>query len=163
MIGAQVSELIAEVCLAMEFHADSEDVARTFHPHPGAVGGPAAGRHGHRRMNDSILGARDDLGALLHDLGLIPPYRRDNRFEIDGADAARDFCAKHQVSPERADLVWKAIALHTSPGIPTRLAGEIALVHLGAGLDFLGLGLDQVPPQVLEEILEKYPRMKFKS
>jgi hypothetical protein len=101
--------------------------------------------------------------ALLHDLGLIPPYRRDNRFEVDGADAARDFCAKHQVSPERADLVWKAIALHTSPGIPARLAGEIALVHLGAGLDFLGLGLDQVPPQVLEEILEKYPRMKFKS
>jgi hypothetical protein len=41
------------------------------------------------------------------------------------------FCAKHQVSPERAALVWKAIALHTSPGIPTRLAGEIALVHLG--------------------------------
>ena len=101
--------------------------------------------------------------ALLHDLGPIPPYRRDNRFEIDGADAARDFCAKHHVSPERADLVWKAIALHTSPGIPTRLAGEIALVHLGAGLDFLGLGLDQVPLQVLEEILEKYPRMKFKS
>jgi hypothetical protein len=41
------------------------------------------------------------------------------------------FGAKHQVSPERAALVWKAIALHTSPGIPTRLAGEIALVHLG--------------------------------
>src|SRR6202166_2159401 len=101
--------------------------------------------------------------ALLHDLGLIPPYRRDNRFEIDGADAARDFCAMHQVSPERADLVWKAIALHTSSGIPTRLAGEIALVHLGAGLDFLGLGLDQVPPQVLERSLEKFPRMNFKA
>jgi hypothetical protein len=27
----------------------------------------------------------------------------------------------------------------------------------------LGLGLDQVPPQVLEEILEKYPRMSFKA
>jgi hypothetical protein len=102
-------------------------------------------------------------GAVLHDLGLVSPYRRDNRFEVDGADAAREFCAKHQVSPERADLVWKAIALHTSPGIPTRLAGEIALVHLGAGLDFLGLGLDQVPPQVVEEMLEKYPRMNFKA
>jgi dihydrolipoamide dehydrogenase len=34
MIGAQVSELIAEVCLAMEFHADSEDVARTCHSRP---------------------------------------------------------------------------------------------------------------------------------
>jgi hypothetical protein len=102
-------------------------------------------------------------GAVLHDLGLVSRYRRDNRFEVDGADAAREFCAKHQVSPERADLVWKAIALHTSPGIPTRLAGEIALVHLGAGLDFLGLGLDQVPPQVVEEVLSKYPRLNFKT
>jgi HD domain len=97
-------------------------------------------------------------GAALHDLGLVPPYRGDNRFEVDGADAAREFCMKHQVSQERADLIWQAIALHTSPGIPTRLAGEIALVHLGAGLDFLGLALDQVPPRLVEEMVEKYPR-----
>src|SRR5712675_2463988 len=102
-------------------------------------------------------------GAVLHDLGLVPPYRRDNRFEVDGADAARQFCSKHQVSPERADLVWKAIALHTSPGIATRLADEIALVHLGAGLELFDLGLDEMPPQLVEEMLEKYPRMKFKS
>jgi hypothetical protein len=67
------------------------------------------------------------------------------------------------VSQERADLIWQAIALHTSPGIPTRLASEIALVHLGAGLDFLGLGLDQVPPKLVEEMVEKYPRMNFKA
>jgi hypothetical protein len=102
-------------------------------------------------------------GAVLHDIGLVAPYRRDNRFEVDGADAAREFCMKHQLSPERAELIWQAIALHTSPGIPTRLAGEIALVHLGAGLDFLGLGLDQVPPVLVEEMLEKYPRMNFKA
>jgi hypothetical protein len=101
--------------------------------------------------------------AILHDLGLVPPYRRDNRFEVDGADAARAFCATHQVSPERADVVWQAIALHTSPGIPTRLAAEIALVHLGAGLDFLGLGLDKVPPALVEELLENYPRLNFKT
>jgi hypothetical protein len=100
--------------------------------------------------------------AILHDLGLVPPYRRDNRFEVDGADAARAFCATHQVSPERADVVWQAIALHTSPGIPTRLAAEIALVHLGAGLDFLGLGLDKVPPALVEKLLENYPRLNFK-
>jgi hypothetical protein len=102
-------------------------------------------------------------GTVLHDLGLVPPCRGDNRFEVDGADAAREFCMKHQVSQERADLIWQAIALHTSPGIPTRLAGEIALVHLGAGLDFLGLGLDQVPPRLVEEMVEKYPRMNFKA
>jgi hypothetical protein len=101
--------------------------------------------------------------AILHDLGLVPPYRRDNRFEVDGADAARVFCATHQVSPERADVVWQAIALHTSPGIPTRLAAEIALVHLGAGLDFLGLGLDNVPPALVEALLENYPRLNFKT
>jgi len=102
-------------------------------------------------------------GAVLHDLGLVPPYRRDNRFEVDGADAARLFCSDHQVPPERADLVWEAIALHTSPGIATRLADEIALVHLGAGIELLGLGLGQLPAPVIEEVLEKYPRMNFKT
>jgi HD domain len=69
-------------------------------------------------------------GAVLHDLGLVPAYLGGNRFEVDGADAAREFCSKHQVSPERADLVWEAIALHTSVGIASRMAAEIALVHL---------------------------------
>ena len=101
-------------------------------------------------------------GAALHDLGLVPPYRRDNRFEVDGADAAREFCSKHGVPSERTDLIWEAIALHTSAGIATRLADEIALVHLGAGLELFGLGLDKVPPQVVEEVLENYPRMNFK-
>jgi dihydrolipoamide dehydrogenase len=34
MIGPDVGELIAEYCVAMEFAAASEDVARTCHPHP---------------------------------------------------------------------------------------------------------------------------------
>jgi dihydrolipoamide dehydrogenase len=34
MIGANVGEMIGEICLAMEFKAASEDVARTCHPHP---------------------------------------------------------------------------------------------------------------------------------
>jgi dihydrolipoamide dehydrogenase len=34
MIGPQVSEMIGEYCVAMEFRAASEDIARTCHPHP---------------------------------------------------------------------------------------------------------------------------------
>ncbi|WP_417487182.1 dihydrolipoyl dehydrogenase [Maricaulis sp.] len=34
MIGANVGEMIGELCVAMEFRAASEDVARTCHPHP---------------------------------------------------------------------------------------------------------------------------------
>jgi dihydrolipoamide dehydrogenase len=34
MIGPSVSEMVGEYCVAMEFAAASEDVARTCHPHP---------------------------------------------------------------------------------------------------------------------------------
>ena len=34
MIGPDVSEMVGEWCVAMEFSAASEDVARTCHPHP---------------------------------------------------------------------------------------------------------------------------------
>ncbi len=34
MIGPQVSEMVGEYCVAMEFRAASEDIARTCHPHP---------------------------------------------------------------------------------------------------------------------------------
>jgi dihydrolipoamide dehydrogenase len=34
MIGPAVSEMVGEYCVAMEFSAASEDVARTSHPHP---------------------------------------------------------------------------------------------------------------------------------
>jgi hypothetical protein len=53
--------------------------------------------------------------------------------------------------------------LHTSAEIATRLADEIALVHLGAGIELFGQGLDQLPPQVVEEVLDTFPRMSFKA
>jgi len=34
MIGSHVGTMIAEVALAMEFGASSEDIARTCHAHP---------------------------------------------------------------------------------------------------------------------------------
>ncbi|HYH20813.1 MAG TPA: dihydrolipoyl dehydrogenase, partial [Azospirillum sp.] len=34
MIGPNVSEMVAELALAMEFGASSEDIARTCHAHP---------------------------------------------------------------------------------------------------------------------------------
>lgn len=34
MVGPNVGELISEYCVAMEFSAASEDIARTCHPHP---------------------------------------------------------------------------------------------------------------------------------
>jgi HD superfamily phosphodiesterase len=59
------------------------------------------------------------VAALFHDLGLVDHYHTaTKRFEVDGADGAREFLRGHGIAQPEADLVWEAIALHTTPGIP---------------------------------------------
>ncbi|MEU3509836.1 HD domain-containing protein [Streptomyces longwoodensis] len=104
------------------------------------------------------------VAAVLHDLGLVEAYRSpDERFEVDGADAARRFLVEHRVPAERVDVVWDAIALHTNTGVATRKRPEIAMVALGSGLDFSGNGLQQIPSGTREEILAAFPRKGFKQ
>jgi hypothetical protein len=58
-------------------------------------------------------------GAMFHDMGLTPAYSSAHeRFEVDGANAARDFLSSHGIGQDDIDTVWTAIALHTTPGIP---------------------------------------------
>jgi hypothetical protein len=40
-----------------------------------------------------------------------------DRFEVDGANAARDFLKERNIPQHDLDTVWTAIALHTTPGI----------------------------------------------
>jgi UTP:GlnB (protein PII) uridylyltransferase len=84
-----------------------------------------------------LLGIRDGLkcdrellylGAIMHDLGLTERFDAEQRFEVNGADAARAFVLEHGLSDEKAEIVWDAIALHTSIGIAVRKQPEIALV-----------------------------------
>src|ERR1700760_5090613 len=89
-------------------------------------------------------GLRPDLellyaGAMFHDLGLTERYRSSTlRFEVDGANAARDFLLEHGVDEADADKVWLGIALHTTPGVPEFRAPETALVTAGVETDVLG-------------------------
>ncbi|WP_228535640.1 HD domain-containing protein [Nocardia sp. BSTN01] len=72
------------------------------------------------------------LAAIFHDSGLLTPFSDGvQRFEVDSADHARKFLAAHGFSTTAADTVWTAVALHTTPGIPVRMAAEIAATHLG--------------------------------
>lgn len=103
------------------------------------------------------------VGAMFHDLGLTGSYRGSmQRFEIDGADAARDFVRRHGLSEDSARIVWTAIALHTTPEIPSRMEPEVALVTAGVEFDVLGLGLDAVPDEVRAEVVAAHPRPDFK-
>src|SRR5271155_5676344 len=77
--------------------------------------GAIAGQRRGLKFDTELLYA----GAMFHDMGLMPKHSSaENRFEVDGANAARDFLRRHRVSPADIDLVWTAIALHTTPGIP---------------------------------------------
>src|SRR3979411_1340847 len=72
------------------------------------------------------------VGAMFHDIGLTDKYRRSQlRFEVDGANAARDFLRSHGIPEASVEIVWDAIALHTPPGIPEHKKAEVALVNLG--------------------------------
>ncbi|RZN30126.1 MULTISPECIES: HD domain-containing protein [unclassified Bradyrhizobium] len=103
------------------------------------------------------------VAALFHDLGLIDAYHtQEKRFEVDGADAAREFLRRHGIPEPKADLVWAAIALHTTPGIPQYMRPEIALTHAGVVMDAVGRGYDEYTPEQRDEVITAFPRGDFK-
>jgi hypothetical protein len=57
--------------------------------------------------------------------------------------------------------VWQAIALHTSAGIADTRSPECALVHWGAAIDVVGLGVEQMPAAVVTAVLAAFPRRDF--
>ncbi|MBK1839346.1 HD domain-containing protein [Azospirillum sp. YIM B02556] len=103
------------------------------------------------------------LASLLHDLGLSHDYAADKRFEVDGADAASRFLYDHDYPEGKIDLVWDAIALHSAADIADRREPEVALVHFGAHVDVMGLRLDEISPQLIDDTLALYPRLGFKK
>lgn len=79
-------------------------------------------------------------GAMFHDLGLMPKFSSPrHRFEVDGANAARDFLQQRGVDSSGVTHVWTAIALHTTPGVPQYMHPIIALVTAGVEMDVLGI------------------------
>jgi HD superfamily phosphodiesterase len=113
-------------------------------------------------------GLRPDLellyaGAMFHDIGLTERYRNSTlRFEVDGANAARDFLLEHGVDEADADKVWLGIALHTTPGVPEFRAPETALVTAGVETDVLGIGRDDLAAEDLDAVVAAHPRPDFK-
>lgn len=104
------------------------------------------------------------VSALFHDLGLVPEYQNPaQRFELDGADYARDFLTSHGITEPEGLTAWTAIALHTTPEMPYRLAPEIAATTAGVETDVLGLHLDRVTASEIHEVTAAHPRPDFKA
>jgi len=98
-------------------------------------------------------------GAMFHDLGLMPSYSsKGDRFEVDGANAARAFLRERGMPAEEVQKVWTAIALHTTPGIPQYMDPIIALVTAGVEMDVLGLTYDQFSESERQAVVRAFPR-----
>lgn len=113
-------------------------------------GGLVAGRD----YDDELL----FIGTVLHDLGLTEIGNGDQRFEVDGADLAADFVRGQGLGEAAAEIVWDAVALHTSPGIAGRKRPEIALAHFGIGADIFEFGATDLDDDVVASAHGRYPR-----
>lgn len=125
------------------------------------------------------------LSALLHDIGWATDramLSKDTRFEVDGANIARNFIQSKLRSESaeegaptwdkhRLQLVWDAIALHTSASIAAHKEPEVAATQFGISVDFVGPYFppgSAVPGTVIsvdeyKEIIRAFPFAGFKE
>ncbi|MFJ2894918.1 HD domain-containing protein [Streptomyces sp. NPDC087218] len=121
--------------------------------------GGLRGRRGGLSFDPELL----YVAAMFHDLGLGEEFRDSGRrFEVDGADEARRFLQGHGVPEDSVRRVWTAIALHTTPGIPSFMEPEVALVTAGVEYDVLGIGYDDLDEADRAAIVALHPRPGFK-
>jgi len=98
-------------------------------------------------------------GTMFHDMGLTPQHgSAHERFEVDGANAARDFLKQHGIGQAEIDTVWASIALHTTPGIPKHMHPVVALVTAGVEMDVLGLTYPDYSDEEREAVVRAFPR-----
>jgi hypothetical protein len=144
-IAREVTELVKDTASPLLFHHST----RVY------LFGALAGIRKGLKFDSELL----YIGAMFHDIGLTQSYRHSTeRFEVDGANAARDFMRQYQIPEASIDLVWDAIALHTTPGIPQHKKPEVALVTAGVEMDVLGLGFSEFTPEQREQVISVHPR-----
>jgi hypothetical protein len=103
------------------------------------------------------------VSIVLHDLGLTDRYTAEERFEVDGANVARAFMKERGISTQRTQVVWDAIALHTTSSIALHKEPEVAMTHSGIAVDAIGFGLDRIPLDKQRAILAAFPRLALKN
>jgi hypothetical protein len=143
-LAREITELVRDTESPLLFHHSS----RVYYF------GALAGKHRELKFDPELLYA----GAMFHDMGLTPEYRSSReRFEVDGANAARVFLRSHGISREDLDTVWTAIALHTTPGIPQHMHPVVALVTAGVEMDVLGLTYAEYNDAERNAVVSEHP------
>jgi len=145
VLAREITELVRDTAPPLLFHHSS----RVY------LFGALAGQRRGLRFDPELLYA----GAMFHDMGLTSRHSSpDERFEVDGANAARDFLRRQGIAQPDIDIVWTAIALHTTPGIPQHMHPVVALVTAGVEMDVLGLTYSTYSDAEREAVVRLHPR-----
>jgi hypothetical protein len=102
------------------------------------------------------------VGTLLHDITLNERFDGPRRFEVEGADLARQFARQGGVDERRAQLIWDSVALNSTPSIGLYKEAEVALCTAGICLDVVGLQYEAIPAAEIAGIVEAFPRLDMK-
>ena len=146
------SKLAREVT---EFVRDTEPPLLFHHSSRVYYWGALTGKRRGLRFDPELLYA----GAMFHDMGLTPKHASAHeRFEVDSANAARDFLRSHGIAEREIETVWTAIALHTTPGVPPHMHPVIALVTAGVEMDVLGIAFSEFTEAEHEAVVHAHPR-----
>jgi hypothetical protein len=150
-LAREVTEIVRDTASPLLFHHSS----RVYYF------GALAGKHRGLKFDPELL----YVGAMFHDMGLTSRHSSaTERFEVDGANAARDFLRSHRIGQQDIDVVWTAIALHTTPGIPQHMHHVISLVTAGVEMDVLGLTYPEYVAAEREGVVSAHPRSeRFKE
>ena len=144
-LAREITQLVRDTEPALLFHHSS----RVYY------WGALAGKQRGLKFDRELLYA----GAMFHDMGLTPAHSSAHeRFEVDGANTAREFLRSHSISQDDIDTVWTAIALHTTPGIPQHMHPVVALLTAGVEMDVLGLAYTDYSEAQREAVVHAHPR-----
>jgi HD domain len=144
-LAREVTELVRDTEPPLLFHHSS----RVYY------WGALTGKRRGLRFDPELLYA----GAMFHDTGLTRAHASAHqRFEVDGANVARDFLRGHGIAEQDIEMVWTAIALHTTPGIPQHMHPVIALVTAGVEMDVLGIAFPDFTEAEREAVVRAHPR-----
>jgi HD domain len=144
-LAREITELVRDTESPLLFHHSS----RVYH------WGALAGKRRGLRFDPELLYA----GAMFHDIGLTHQHSTTTeRFEVDSANAARDFLRSHGVHQQDIEMVWTAIALHTTPGIPQHMHPVVALVTAGVEMDVLGIAYSEYSDAERQAVVRAHPR-----
>jgi hypothetical protein len=144
-LAREITELVRETETPLLFHHSS----RVYY------WAALAGKRRKLKFDPDLLYA----GAMFHDMGLTHRHSSAcERFEVDGANAARDFLRSRGIAQHDIDTVWTAIALHTTPGIPEHMHPVVALVTAGVEMDVLGIKYGEYSDAERDAIVRAHPR-----